>query len=126
MLQLKIVNYQTGEFKQETLKPNNQEKLEWSVGRRADCDLILTSPEVSRLHGKFVWENDKYCFTDLGSSDGSRLNNQDIESKRTYPLQEKDLVLIGNFILTVDKIDNQPAIADKSPTVSKFNTSRSC
>ena len=120
MLQLNIVNYHTGEFRQKIFQPNDAEKLSWLVGRKSNCDIVLASPEVSRIHGKFSWEENKYYFTDLGSSDGSRINSKDIDRDRNYPLKEQDLVLIGNFIIAIDKIDNK--IEESEDKTSLFNS----
>ena len=117
MLQVNIVNYQTGEFQKKTFQPESQDKLEWLVGRRPNCDLILTSPEISRIHGKFLWEQNSYYFIDLGSTDGSRINSKDLEAERNYPIQENDLILIGNFVLAIEKMDTK--IASEEPDYDK-------
>jgi glycine betaine catabolism B len=54
MLNIKIINYQTGEFKQKTLEPDVDRKFEWLLGRKADCDVVLSSPEISRVHGRII------------------------------------------------------------------------
>ncbi|MEM6611615.1 MAG: FHA domain-containing protein, partial [Cyanobacteria bacterium P01_C01_bin.72] len=121
MLQINVVNYQTGEFKQKTFQPNSQAKLEWLVGRRADCDLILTSPEISRAHGKFLWKENSYYFIDLGSTDGSKINSQDLDADCYYPIKENDLILIGNFVLAIEKMDAK--IASEEPDYSQATIS---
>ena len=123
MLQLNIVNYHTGEFKQKTFSANSPDKIEWLVGRRPNCDLVLTSPEISRVHGKFLWEQNKYYFSDLGSTDGSRLNSKDLQANHNYPIKENDLIVIGNFILAIKKVEID--IASPEQNQSKIHLSNS-
>lgn len=110
MLKVKIVNYQTGKFRQRELEPARDNKFEWLIGRKADCDLVLNSPEVSRVHGKILWQQGQYFFTDLGSTDGSRVNNEELEVNCNYLLKEDDLIRVGNFIVAIEKIARQVSV----------------
>ena len=118
MLKIKIVNYQTGQFKQKSLKPDAANKFEWLLGRRADCDLVLNSPEVSRVHGRILWQQGQYYFTDLGSTDGSRINNEEIQVNSNYLLKEDDLIRIGDFIIGIEQIERQFAPQAENQTHS--------
>jgi glycine betaine catabolism B len=109
MLNIKIINYQTGEFKQKTLEPNSDHKFEWLLGRKADCDLVLSSPEISRVHGRIIWQQGQYYYSDLGSTDGSRINHEVIPINCNYLLKEDDLLRIGSFIVAIESIKSTKA-----------------
>ena len=73
------------------------------VGRHESCGIQLNSPQVSRIHGRiFLW-NGQYCYSDLKSADGSRVNNRPIEGNEISPLQQGDVIRIGGFVLTVEE-----------------------
>ena len=104
MLTLKVVNYQTGELQEHPLQPESQKLSEWIIGRAAACDLILDSPEVSRVHGRIGYSQGEYHFTDLGSTDGSFINNQTAEINQEYALRQNDLIRVGDFVMSVEDI----------------------
>ena len=104
MLTLKIVNYQTGELQEHTLQRETQKPDEWIIGRAAACDLVLNAPEVSRVHGRIVYSQGEYLFSDLGSTDGSCINNQAAEINQKYALKRNDLIRLGYFVMSVDDI----------------------
>ena len=89
MLTLKVVNYQTGQLQEHPLQPETQKLSEWIIGRAAACDLVLDSPEVSRVHGRIGYSLGEYHFTDLGSTDGSFINNQTAEINQEYAPEAK-------------------------------------
>ena len=45
------------------------------IGRAPDNALVLNEPAVSRYHARIAREADRYLITDLGSSNGTRLND---------------------------------------------------
>ncbi|MCY7368826.1 MAG: FHA domain-containing protein [Chamaesiphon sp.] len=73
------------------------------VGRSPDVPLVLDSDDVSRQHGKFFIQDEKYHFCDLGSSNGSVINDRIVEPNRSYSLNNGDAVHIGNFVLLVEE-----------------------
>lgn len=105
MLKLKSLNYQIGIFQEYEFDPAESARHEWIVGRASDCDLLLNSPEVSRVHGRIVYDGGQYFFSDLGSTDGSRLNHEKIEVNRKYQLDRDDIIRIGDFVLAIESCD---------------------
>ena len=105
MLEIKVCNYQTGEFREEILKAGTENGNEWIVGRASNCDIVLSSQIVSRVHGRISFQNGQYWFTDFGSTDGSRINNSLIEVNQRHALHPDDLIRIGEHVLVVEKID---------------------
>lgn len=114
MLKTKVVNYHTSEFYEETLAPKSGSHSECLIGRHPSCDLILNSPEVSRVHGRVLFQNGKCYFTDLGSTDGSRINNEEVQINRQYLLKPDDSLRIGGFVLLVEAVGDSDQL-DLSP-----------
>jgi glycine betaine catabolism B len=101
MITIKVFNYQTGEFQEVVLSP---EQGECTIGRNTTCDLILESSDVSRVHAKIQAQQDQYYFLDPGSANGSRINGEAVEANQTYLLKVDDLIRIGDFVLSVEAI----------------------
>jgi glycine betaine catabolism B len=108
MLKAKVLNPQTNVFYETVLIPNPGSPNECLIGRHSSCDLVLDSPEISRVHGRILFWQGLCYFADLGSTDGSRLNNQPVQINRNYPLKQEDAIRIGNFMLLVEDIDLPP------------------
>ena len=53
------------------------------VGRSPNSGLVLDSPDVSRLHGKFLFQDGNYYFCDIGSSNGSIVNGKLAETNQS-------------------------------------------
>ena len=104
MLKIKSLNYQIGTFQEHQLNPT-ESACEWIVGRAAACDLVLASPEVSRVHGRIEYDRGQYFFSDLGSTDGSRINHEQIEINHKYLLKKDDIIRIGDFILAIESFN---------------------
>jgi hypothetical protein len=45
-----------------------------TIGRLADCDIVLSDPNVSRHHAEVRPRGDGFEITDLGSTNGTRVN----------------------------------------------------
>lgn len=75
------------------------------IGRRPDCDVRVPVEGVSRQHCELVATADAVTVKDLGSSNGTYVNGERVESKIVEP---GDRIQIGSVVLTV-QIDGQPA-----------------
>lgn len=67
-----------------------------TIGRSAGNDLVLADPEVSRRHARIVRRADGYAVEDIGSTNGTFVNNQRI-SHLTL-LQDGDIIDLGDTI----------------------------
>lgn len=65
----------------------------WVVGRHPDCDVVLSDPEVSRRHVELRPVVGGYDLVDLGSSNGTRVGEQDVDRHR---LVDGDVVRVGS------------------------------
>jgi methylglyoxal synthase/pSer/pThr/pTyr-binding forkhead associated (FHA) protein len=79
-------------------------KGECIIGRSPNSDLVLDSPDVSRIHGKFFIQSGNYYFCDLGSRNGSVINGKLTEKNRPVLLKDKDVIRIGDYVMTVEDI----------------------
>jgi pSer/pThr/pTyr-binding forkhead associated (FHA) protein len=63
------------------------------MGRQADCDLLIDEPNASRHHAEIRPDGDGYLLTDLGSTNGTKVNDTLIDR---YRLRDGDVVTIGS------------------------------
>lgn len=104
-IKIKALNAETGQFK-EILSLETETKRDCFLGRHPNCDLVLESQEVSRIHGR-IWYQDGQCFyTDLGSTDGSQIDEREVETNQIELLTPNSLLRIGGFVLTIAEISN--------------------
>ncbi|MBK9121941.1 MAG: FHA domain-containing protein [Chloroflexi bacterium] len=66
------------------------------IGRGTMNDIIILEPEMSRLHLKLVRSGSGYSVQDVGSTNGSKLN--DVELTAEMPIQPGDIIRIGQTI----------------------------
>ncbi|NJR48335.1 MAG: FHA domain-containing protein [Leptolyngbyaceae cyanobacterium CSU_1_3] len=104
MLILKSVNFEQQEFQTHQLKASYSGQTEWVIGRNTTCDLVLTSPEVSRVHGRIVYIGDSYYFVDVGSASGSLLNGETVLADTPQPIHSGDLLQLGETFLHIEAL----------------------
>lgn len=78
------------------------------LGRSADSCLFLDSPDISRQHGKFFRQNGEIYYADLGSRNGSKVNNEIAQENQSYPLKPEDVIQAGEFILIIEETSDFP------------------
>lgn len=57
------------------------------IGRAADCDLVLTSAEISRRHAEIFISDGNVTVSDLGSDNGTRIDGQRITRAKWAPAE---------------------------------------
>ena len=74
-----------------------------TIGRREDCDLRIPVGDVSRKHCRLVLSADNLRVQDLGSSNGTFVNGQQVQDAF---LNAGDTVSVGpvNFVVQVDGV----------------------
>jgi hypothetical protein len=87
-----------------------------TVGRVRENDICIPSQMVSRHHGKFAFEKGVWTYTDLKSSNGSRVNAKRVDR---VVLQSGDSVDVGGFMITYKEIHDLSEISDKSEEEGK-------
>jgi ABC transport system ATP-binding/permease protein len=82
-------------------------KGEMVIGRTAEADIFFDDRVVSRQHARLLLREGGYFLEDLGSSNGTFLNDQPISS--LTPLKSGDRVRLGEKITLVFESEQQPA-----------------
>jgi ABC-type multidrug transport system ATPase subunit/pSer/pThr/pTyr-binding forkhead associated (FHA) protein len=62
---------------------------------------VLSDSLVSRYHARLERAEGVYGITDLGSANGTRVNDAEIEPKERHPLKHGDTIRIGGFTLAL-------------------------
>ncbi len=104
MLILKSVNFEQREFQNHQLQASYPGQTDWVIGRSTTCDLVLTNPEVSRVHGRIIYLDPAYYFIDVGSASGSLLNGEMIPIDDPHPLHPGDLLQLGQTFLHIESL----------------------
>lgn len=66
-----------------------------TLGRAPDNDLVLDEPFVSRYHAKLLKEGESFVLVDLGTADGTRLNDIRLVAHHPQILLDGDRIGIG-------------------------------
>ena len=74
---------------------------ELTIGRAEDNDMVLDSSQVSRHHARLTWDDSTYVVEDLGSKNGTWVNERRLEEPA--PVKNGDLLRFGDlpFVLNV-------------------------
>lgn len=75
------------------------------IGRQDDCTLRIPLAEISRRHAVIEFKNDKISIKDMGSANGTYVNNQRVSEQE---LNAGDHVVVGPVVFTV-QVDGEPA-----------------
>ncbi len=67
-----------------------------TIGRLADCDVVVHDKGASRKHAQLKLRHGVWTVTDLGSTNGTRLNGQTIQSRE---LSDGDRITIGTTMI---------------------------
>ncbi|MEM6399016.1 MAG: FHA domain-containing protein [Cyanobacteria bacterium P01_D01_bin.116] len=101
-MKLKAFNHITGDFLETTIVFQEQKPSKCLIGRHPNCDFILNSPEVSRVHGFILYQQKAYYYIDLASTDGSRINNKPVAVNESLLIETGDGIRIGDFFVFVE------------------------
>lgn len=114
MFNLQVLHPESGTIQPHRLNPEPEQTF--LVGRHSSCQIMLDRPEVSRIHGQFMWHDDRLYYTDLGSTDGSKVNNRDIPINDRHGLRTGDTVQVGEFVIVIGAIEVPNKISQFKPT----------
>lgn len=98
-MKITIFNPKKGLLQEKCLVDSTNKPSLFLIGRHPNCDLVLNTPEVSRVHGLITNYQQNYYFTELASTDGSRINNQEIYVNENRILGPGDIIRITDFYL---------------------------
>jgi pSer/pThr/pTyr-binding forkhead associated (FHA) protein len=71
-----------------------------TIGRSRRCDVMLDDPNVSREHAEVRPRGGSWVLTDLGSTNGSRLNGRRLDGSEV--LKPGDEIELGTSLLTFE------------------------
>ena len=86
-----------------------------TIGRGADSSIKLDDENVSRRHAEIEWAEGRPRITDLGSSNGTRVNGAKIGPHRPVSLKEGDTIGIGGYLMAVRKLPVAEKAAAPAP-----------
>ena len=74
------------------------DKINSTIGRHSNCDVIIKDPLVSKNHCQITFEEDnKFYIEDLGSKNSTFLNEKELKKKEH--IIYGDRIIIGNTIM---------------------------
>jgi diguanylate cyclase (GGDEF)-like protein len=71
---------------------------EMTIGRDPTTEIAPSDQSISRRHAKIMQVDGVVTLTDLGSSNGTFVNDKKIEPGTSITLQKEDMIKMGNFI----------------------------
>src|SRR5215471_18460293 len=87
------------------LGPSGQTSLGMAlltIGRSSDNQLVLKDIQVSAHHAIIRFEGQMYIVVDIGSTNGTFVNNQRIDRNTPRSLTVGDVIRVGQTILTFE------------------------
>lgn len=91
-----LVHYPTGEEDKIRLSGDS-----FVAGREANCDIYLRDDHISRRHFEIFKKGTLYYLRDLGSSNGTHLNDHKISTEKPEVLKSEDQIKIKGLTITV-------------------------
>jgi EAL domain-containing protein (putative c-di-GMP-specific phosphodiesterase class I) len=83
------------------------EPMPFIIGRGEECNLKLAGKWISRLHSEIRTSGEHLWIRDLGSKNGTFVNNEKIEQAEL--LSPGDTISIGNYRFNVKKVESKAA-----------------
>src|ERR1051326_1179469 len=85
------------------------------LGRNATCDVVFPANDfaVSREHACIVRAQGKFFIEDMGSRNGTFLNNQQVSSRQQ--LKDTDKIRICDFLYSFHETPQPPATITRPP-----------
>lgn len=79
----------------------------WVAGRERDCEIMIDSPHISRKQFELARTKEGFFLTDLGSSNGTKLNGQKIPPHEPTKVESGDEITVMNIRMNFEIRDNQ-------------------
>ncbi len=82
-----------------------------SVGRQPGNDIVLNSASVSRYHAQFDVSEGRVYLVDLGTVNGTFINDQQVEPNSRVVLNDGDVITLGDVMLVFSSPEARPRTA---------------
>lgn len=79
----------------------------WVAGRESACEIPIDSPHISRRHFELSRTKEGFFITDLGSSNGTKLNGQRLPAHEPTRIESGDEIRVMNIEMTFEIRDTQ-------------------
>jgi hypothetical protein len=88
------------------------------IGRGSDCNFVVASERASRHHALIRWDGHRATIMDLGSTNGTRLNDRRLEPNQPGPLNVGDRLELGGPEGRLDAVLASGPLPNIAPVVS--------
>ena len=105
-----VLKIMSGDRKGEKIEIDRDEVI---IGRAPDNVVFLDDPAVSSRHCAVLRNGRRFTLKDMGSTNGTRLNNVAIKE---YRLSPKDVITVGAVDIMLDGDDIEPFESPKAAT----------
>jgi len=78
-------------------------ETEMTIGRGADNHIVLADSQASRHHAKFICDDTGVRIVDLGSANGTFVNDDRLRSNQPVQLNDGDHLRIGQTLLIFNR-----------------------
>ena len=72
-----------------------------NIGRDSANEIVINDAEISRRHARLTFQGGKYVLEDLGSTNGTYLNDEPLRGPQ--PLHPGDRIRIGDSDFTFER-----------------------
>ena len=93
----------------------------WVAGRDPNCEIFVDSPHISRKHFEMSHTNEGFYLTDLGSSNGTKINGVKIPPHEPKRIESGDQIKVQNIELLFEIRDTQFNNRMESLPVANFD-----
>lgn len=96
-------------------------KSEVIFGRSEDSDVVLNGEEVSTLHAKLYFDNNKLMIADLGSINGTLVDNIPLEANKPLEITENQRILISGYLIKPKLVEGNIEIEEEKEDLDEVN-----
>jgi pSer/pThr/pTyr-binding forkhead associated (FHA) protein len=80
-----------------------------SIGRDTGAHVCVNNPKVSTRHARIIWTGETFSLEDLGSTNGTFLNELPIKAEEPQILENSDEIRLGKEVrLKFIKVTAEP------------------